>query len=219
MKTRVVAICAAIVLLTVCGGARAQGAVDAAQAQAARAKPQRIRIGGSVQAPKIAQYVVPVYPPEATEAGVSGSVMLHVIIGTDGKTQEVEYVSGPVQLKGAAMNAVKQWMFEPVLLNGEPVEVDTTISVDFTLRPAKLVHQVIPKYPADARKAGITGTVVLKAVIAKDGSVKDLQYVSGPKDLADSAIKAVKKWRYETTRIGGNPVEVETTISVAFTLP
>jgi TonB family protein len=82
--------------------------------------------------------------------------------------------------------------------------------------PARLIHSEVPKYPKDAKKAGISGTVVLKGTIAKDGSVKNLQYVSGPEELADSAMKAVKKWKYEPMLINGKPVEVDTNISVEF---
>jgi protein TonB len=60
--------------------------------------------------------------------------------------------------------------------------------------------------------------VVLHAVIAKDGSVEDLQYVSGPPLLMKSAMDAVRQWRYQPTQLNGDPVEVDTTISVVFTL-
>jgi TonB family protein len=83
---------------------------------------------------------------------------------------------------------------------------------------ATLIHQVTPAYPNDAKKKHIEGTLVLHAIIAKDGSVRSLEYVTGPPELTDSAIKAVKKWRYKPTLFNGNPIEVDTTISVIFTL-
>jgi len=76
----------------------------------------------------------------------------------------------------------------------------------------------MPVYPPIAKTAHISGTVVLHAVIAKDGSVEDLQYVSGPPLLMKSAMDAVKQWRYQPTQLNGDPVEVDTTISVVFTL-
>jgi TonB family protein len=82
--------------------------------------------------------------------------------------------------------------------------------------PAKLVHSEIPRYPKDAKKAGISGTVVLKAMVAKDGSVNNLEYVSGPQGLTDAALKAVKKWKYQPMLINGNPVETSMNISVVF---
>ena len=60
-------------------------------------------------------------------------MILHAIIAKDGSVQELTYVSGPALLMRSAMDAVRQWRYQPTLLNGEPVEVDTTISVVFTL--------------------------------------------------------------------------------------
>lgn len=82
----------------------------------------------------------------------------------------------------------------------------------------KLVHTVQPEYPPDAKKAGIQGTVALKAVIGKDGSVEELRVVSGPCRLARSALEAVYRWKYEQTLVYGKPVGVETVIRVIYTL-
>ena len=95
--------------------------------------PARIRVGGSVQAAKMVRQVLPVYPAIAKTAHISGTVVLHAIIGKDGTIQDLQYISGPPLLMHAAMDAVRQWRYQPTLLNGEPVEVDTTISVVFTL--------------------------------------------------------------------------------------
>ena len=78
-----------------------------------------------------------------------------------------------------------------------------------------LVHKVKPAYPAAAKKAHIEGTVVLHAIIAKDGTVGSLEYVSGPVELKDSAIEAVKTWRYKPMLLNNHPVEVDTEISVS----
>jgi protein TonB len=77
--------------------------------------------------------ILPVYPPIAKTAHISGTVILHAVIGKDGTVQDLQYVSGPPLLMKAAMDAVKQWRYQPTQLNGDPVEVDTTISVVFTL--------------------------------------------------------------------------------------
>jgi TonB family protein len=79
-------------------------------------------------------------------------------------------------------------------------------------------HQPRPNYPDDARERGITGAVVLRAVIGADGRIKDLQVVSGNPALADAAMRAVRKWRYKPYSLDGKPVEVETQITVNFTL-
>ena len=94
---------------------------------------QRVRIGGNVQAAKMVRQIQPLYPQIAKTAHVQGTVILHAIIAKDGSVQELQYISGPALLMRSAMDAVRQWKYQPTLLNGEPVEVDTTISVVFTL--------------------------------------------------------------------------------------
>src|ERR1700691_6173653 len=94
---------------------------------------QRIRVGGNVQSAKMIRQVQPVYPQIAKTAHVQGTILLHAIIAKDGSVQELTYVSGPPLLMKAAQDAVREWRYQPTLLNGEPVEVETTISVIFTL--------------------------------------------------------------------------------------
>lgn len=95
--------------------------------------PKRVRVGGNVQAAKMVRQVQPVYPQIAKTAHIQGTVVLHAVIAKDGTVQELQYISGPPLLMRAAMDAVRQWRYQPTLLNGEPVEVETTISVIFTL--------------------------------------------------------------------------------------
>ncbi len=80
-----------------------------------------------------------------------------------------------------------------------------------------LVHQVTPRYPAQARQARVQGTVVLQALIGKDGSVRNLHALSGPPMLTQAALDAVKQWRYKPYYLDGQPVEAETQINVKFT--
>ena len=94
---------------------------------------QRIRQGGSVQAALLVNKVQPVYPPLARQTRISGTVRLHAIISKAGTIQSLEVMSGHPLLVRAAMDAVQQWRYKPTLLNGEPVEVDTTIDVIFSL--------------------------------------------------------------------------------------
>src|SRR6185437_3727835 len=93
----------------------------------------RIRQGGSVQAAMLVNRVQPVYPPLARQTRISGTVRLHAIIGKDGSVQQLEVLTGHPLLVQAALDAVRQWRYRPTLLNGEPVEVDTTIDVIFSL--------------------------------------------------------------------------------------
>jgi len=81
-----------------------------------------------------------------------------------------------------------------------------------------LIHRVQPMYPPLARQARIQGTVVLQAEISKDGSIENLRLISGHTMMAPSAIEAVKQWRYKPYFLNGEPVAVETQITVNFTL-
>ena len=91
------------------------------------------RISGGVMAGQIITKTQPVYPPIARAAHVGGTVVLHAIIAKDGTIQQLSVISGPPMLVGAATDAVKQWRYKPYLLNGDPTEVDTTITVNFNL--------------------------------------------------------------------------------------
>jgi TonB family protein len=230
-------------------------ASDSSQSNAPAAKP--VRVPGNVASAMLIHQVAPVYPAAAKEQHIEGTVVLHALIGKDGTLRALRYVSGPPALMQSAMEAVKQWQYKPTLLNGEPVDVDTTISVVYTLggktladatesspaphgsdtssadafapspsrtrvaadvAAAQLVHQVSPVYPPIAKTAHISGTVVLRVIIAKDGTIKDLQYVSGPPLLMKSAMDAVRQWIYRPTLVNDDPAEVDTTVSVVYTL-
>jgi protein TonB len=94
---------------------------------------QRLRIGGAVQQAKLVRQPRPVYPPLAKQARISGTVKLSAVISKDGTIQQLEVISGHPLLVPAALEAVKQWVYQPTLLNNEPVEVITQIDVNFTL--------------------------------------------------------------------------------------
>ncbi len=97
------------------------------------AAPQRIRVGGNVQQAKLVRQPRPMYPPLARQARIQGQVRLTAVISRDGTIQELQVVAGHPLLVPAALEAVKQWVYQPTLLNGEPVEVITQIDVNFTL--------------------------------------------------------------------------------------
>jgi protein TonB len=83
---------------------------------------------------------------------------------------------------------------------------------------ANLIHDVPPQYPSEAGRERIEGTVVLLAVIGTDGAVKDVQLESGPPLLAQAAIDAVKQWRYKPYFMNGVPVEIDSRITINFTM-
>ncbi len=97
------------------------------------ATPQRVRVSQGVSQGLLIHQVRPSYPPLARQARIQGTVVLQAVIGKDGNIQNLKVVSGHPMLAPAALEAVKQWKYKPYYLNGEPVEVDTTINVNFTL--------------------------------------------------------------------------------------
>jgi periplasmic protein TonB len=115
------------------GDALGGGILNTAPPPPPKAAPSRIKVGGQVQAANLLHQVLPTYPAIAKTAHVAGTVRLHAVIAKDGSIQELQYVSGPALLMRAAMDAVHEWKYRPTMLNGEPVEVDTTIDVVFSL--------------------------------------------------------------------------------------
>ena len=95
--------------------------------------PQTARVSGGVMAGQVLTKVAPVYPQDAKDAKVSGAVVLHALIGKDGTVHSLTAISGPELLRASALDAVRQWTYRPFLLNGNPVDVDTVITVNFSL--------------------------------------------------------------------------------------
>jgi TonB family protein len=92
------------------------------------------RVSGGVMAENRLNFIPPIYPQAAKEAKLEGSVVLHALIAKDGTIQELTVVSGPKELQDSALDAVKQWTYKPYLLNGEPIAVETTITVTYSLQ-------------------------------------------------------------------------------------
>jgi protein TonB len=100
---------------------------------AVAAEDQVIRIGGNVQQANLLSRVTPVYPADAKRDRIQGTVQLQVVIDKEGHVAEVSVLAGPDVLVASAVEAVKQWVYRPTLLNGEPVKVQTTVDVNYTL--------------------------------------------------------------------------------------
>ena len=97
------------------------------------ATPQRVRVSQGVTQGLLIHKVQPNYPPLARQARIQGSVVLQAVISKDGAIENLRLMSGHPMLAPAAIDAVKQWRYKPYILNGEPVEVETQITVNFTL--------------------------------------------------------------------------------------
>jgi len=97
------------------------------------ATPQRVRVSSGVSQGLLVRRVNPTYPPLARQARIQGVVVLQAQISKSGDIENLQLISGHPMLAPAAIEAVKQWKYKPYLLNGEPVEVDTQVQVNFTL--------------------------------------------------------------------------------------
>jgi periplasmic protein TonB len=102
----------------------------------------------------------------------------------------------------------------------DPSETKATLQEEASkhVTSAVLLKKVNPEYPKKAKKAHVEGTVRLHFIVAKDGTVQNIEVISGAPLLVDASLKAVRQWRYQPTQINGKPVEIDTTIDVIFAL-
>jgi periplasmic protein TonB len=140
--------------------------------------------------------------PVGTTGGVVGGVPAGVVGGLSG---------------GVFSGVLNSAPSVPVLAKS-PEPTVKRIRVASRVVEANLIHDVPPQYPPEAGRARLEGAVVLMAVIGQDGSVKDVRVESGLPILAQAAIDAVKQWRYKPYLIDGEPVEVDSRITINFTL-
>jgi periplasmic protein TonB len=138
-------------------------------------------------------------PPVATEMGKALGGFGSSLFGPETKLGEV---GRPVEAAAVPAQKPKQ----------------TTLRQSSGVQLAMLIHEVKPPYPPLAKAARISGVVRLAAVIARDGTIRNLQLLSGPPMLVKAALDAVQQWRYKPTLLSGEPVEVITEIDVNFTL-
>ena len=142
-------------------------------------------------------------PPVDTTGGVVGGVPGGVVGGVPG---------------GVLSEVVGSTRSVPVLAKTPESTPIKRIRVASRVAEANLIHDVAPQYPPEAGRARVEGTVVLMAVIGKDGSVQDVRVESGLPLLAQAAIDAVRQWRYRPYLLNGEPVEVDSRITINFTL-
>jgi protein TonB len=95
--------------------------------------PKRMSISAGIAVGLLVQKTAPVYPPIAKSAHVSGTVVIQATISKSGTIENPRVASGPVMLRQSALDAVKTWRFRPYLLDGQPVEVETSVNVVFNL--------------------------------------------------------------------------------------
>jgi len=226
-----------------------------------------------VKPPKLIIEVKPTYPEEAKKSGAEGVVILEATTDTYGRIAAVKVLRGDPLLAPAAVEALEQWVFEPMVINGKPRPVVFTVTMRFTLddknqpevsgavagvvggveggveggvaggvaggiagsedqkrfegdavravgdiQPPKLIKQVAPVYPEEARKAGVEGVVILEAKADEQGNVVDARILRSVDPLDNAALAAVRQWKYEPLVIAGKARKVLFTVTVRFTL-
>ncbi len=97
------------------------------------ALPSRVRVSQGVTTGMVVKKVQPIYPEQARQARIQGTVRMSAIISKAGEVVDIEVIEGPIELVVSAVNAVRQWKYRPYLIKGEPVEVDTQLTVNYTL--------------------------------------------------------------------------------------
>jgi TonB family protein len=136
-RMALIAACAVLGLAT-CGTALALGmhanAVSDGGSSSASKAPKQITVSAKAMSGNLLTKAVPVYPPAAKQAKIQGTVVLSVVIGDDGNVQNIQVVSGPDELQQSSIDAVRQWRYKPYLLNGNPVEVKTTVNIIYSLQ-------------------------------------------------------------------------------------
>jgi TonB family protein len=206
-----------------------------------------VRAIGEIKAPRIIKRVDPVFPEDARRARVEGVVILEATTDIFGRVKTVKVLRSIPMLDQAAMDAVRQWIYEPIVINGRPREVIFTTSVTFQIEEGqpsaraevtkgeelprikpiritseiqqpKMIKQVEPVYPQIARQARVEGTVILEATTDIYGRVQDVKILRSIPLLDQAAVDAVKQWVYEPFLVNGKPREVSFTTTVVFEL-
>jgi TonB family protein len=204
------------------------------ETETAPAPPQRTHIGdnpigpnSTVVPPQVIATTGPLY------AAIEGTVTLEASVDVEGNARILRVVKGlNPDLDARAVEAVMNWKFAPALKDGMAVSAVTQIDVDFKLppepqplrvggdvRPPVVIRRVEPQYSEQAREARAQGTVVLEAIVRKDGSVDIVRVVhSIGYGLDVSAIEALKQWVFKPGTKNGDPVDIAINIEVNFNL-
>jgi TonB family protein len=203
-----------------------------------------VKITGDMEPPQLIRRVDPIYPEIARQAHVEGVVILQARTDTSGKVKEVMVLRSVPLLDQAAIDAVSQWVYEPMIIKGKPMEAVFTVTVRFGLKdkekkaalkktselekgavratgeinPPRLIKKIEPIYPEEARKAGIEGIVILEAMTDEKGNVARVKVLKSIPELDQAAINSLKQWKYEPTIIDGKPTPIVFTVTVNFKL-
>ncbi len=171
---------------------------------------------GAPALPKVSRSAAPISELDRGELRLPAKIPRTTATVPDDETPRSDEAGVRGVPDGVSKSLITQLIPNPAA--AAPRAVVQKVRVSSGVAQGLLVHEVKPQYPPLARQARIQGTVVLQAVIGKDGTVENLRVVSGHPMLTQGAIEAVKQWRYKPYYLNGEPIEVDTQISVNFTL-
>ena len=200
-----------------------------------------VRAVGDVKPPTLVKQVDPLYPEIARQARVEGTVIVEAKADENGDVVGARILRSIPILDQAAIDAVKQWKYEPLIIGGKPRKVIFTVTVRFSLKegdkaknldkfaqgavkvegdmkPPKLIKEVRPVYPEVARLAEVQGVVILSVKADEKGQVVDVIVLRSIPLLDQAAIDAVRQWVYEPTIIDGKAAPIVFTVTVRFQL-
>jgi len=195
-----------------------------------------VKVKDQISPPKLVKIVEPVYPEIASQAKVEGIVIVQARTDTQGRVKDAMILRSVPLLDQAALDAVRQWVYEPLIIDGQAKEAVFTVTVRFALdKDTKkdraerqeatgevlvptLIKKVDPVYPEAARKAGIQGIVLLEATTDEQGNVVKVRVQKSIPELDQAAIDALKQWKYEPLILEGKPKGVVFTVTVKFAL-
>lgn len=200
-----------------------------------------VRAVGEIKPPRLIKKVEPVYPEEARKERVDGVVILEATTDIKGNVARVKVLrSKDPLLNQASIDAIRQWKYEPMIIEGKPRGVIFTVTVRFKLKdrkteefekgavkagegeeikPPKLLKKVDPIYPEEAKKAMVQGVVLLKVRVNEEGFVERILVLKSESSLLnEAAIDAVKQWKYEPVYLKGKPTLMVFNVTVWFRL-
>jgi TonB family protein len=206
---------------------------------------QRVHIGDTpgpasrgLTPPDALYYTDPFYTRAARNNRVEGVVTIEGAFDVNGCMKVLRTVNGlGYGLDENALAAIRSWRFSPAKRDGIPVEAIAQVDILFNLAdappaeyddvgrvaagmsPPVVVRRIEPRYTDDARDARLVGTVILQAIIETDGTAKILKIVKPlPLGLTESAVEAIRQWRFTPAMQGGKAIPVSLNIEVAFNL-
>jgi TonB family protein len=187
--------------------------------------------------PLLVKKVNPTYPEEAKKQGIQGIEILQAQIDPSGKIVNIKPLASthPV-LTESAMGAIRQWKYTAGTVSGIPTRVPLTVMVNFimekqSMQPSqgevrfsidsprlRLLEKADPQYPAEAMEKNIQGKVIIMAFVDKNGYIPHIKVFKGHPLLAQAAVSAIKKWRFQPYMFQGKRLSILFTVTVDFSL-